>query len=85
VRQTTQQLQPIHQLFQDFMANNPPQEFSNRLRRLLLEYMRKQMHAGFPIYFEDFLGSVSDLFDLLDEAAARQQAKINTENKSKDV
>ena len=51
------------------MVNNPPQEFSNRLRQLMLEYVIKHIPTGFPTYFDDFLGSLSELFELLDKAA----------------
>jgi hypothetical protein len=45
----------------------------NSIRRLLLEYMEKQVSTGFPPHFDNLLWSLSDLFDLLDEAAAHLQ------------
>jgi hypothetical protein len=52
-----------------FLENHPPQVFSNSLRRMLLDYMEKQVSIGLPIHFDRFLWSLSDLFDLLDTAA----------------
>ena len=76
MRQTAKLPQPILQLFQDFVENYPPQQFSNCLRRVLLDYMKKYVSTGFPPYFEDFLRALSDLFDLLDKVASHQQTDI---------
>jgi len=35
--------------------------------------MRKQMRTGFPLHFDHFLWMLSDLFDLLEEAAVQQR------------
>jgi len=41
--------------------------------------MRKSL--GFPSYFKDFLYSLFDLFDLLDEAAIQQRAANDNEGR----
>ena len=73
MKQPVQVPQPVLNLFQDFLERHSPHEFSICLRRLLLDYMRRQMRTGFPVHFDLFLWSLSDLFDLLDEAAVQQR------------
>jgi hypothetical protein len=74
VRQTTKLPQPLLKSFQAFIETHPPQQFNNHLRCLLMDYLKKYIHIGFPLYFNDLLYSLSDLFDLLDEAAMHQRA-----------
>jgi len=73
MKQPDQIPQPVLTLFQYFLEHHSPHEVSTCLRRLLLDYMRRQMRTGFPVHFDDFLWSLSDLFDLLDEAAVQQR------------
>jgi len=61
-----------HELF-NFFEQHPPQAFNQALRRLLLDYMQKQVRIGFPLHFDRLLWSLSDLFDLLDKAATYMQ------------
>jgi len=52
-----------------FFENHPPEQFSKSLRKMLLEYIRKQSKVGFYVDFSDFISALEDLFDLLDLAA----------------
>jgi hypothetical protein len=80
VRQTTKLPEPLLNSFQAFIETHPPQQFNNRLRRLLIDYLQKYVHVGLPIYFKDFLFSLADLFNLMDEAAMHQ-----SENEGKEI
>lgn len=55
--------------FARFLEDHPPQQFSIFLRKMLLEYIRKQSKTGFHVNFSVFLWSMEDLFDLLDQAS----------------
>jgi len=56
--------------FASFIENHPPAEFSSRLRYVFLDWLRYEEKAGTaPLFLYDFLWSMNDLFDLLDEAA----------------
>jgi hypothetical protein len=72
---------PLRREFLHFLEDHPPQAFSNSLRRLLLDYMEKEVSTGLPVYFDRFLWSLSDLFDLLDMAAAHRQQLRDKEGK----
>jgi len=60
---------PLRTELSNFFEQHPPRAFSNALRRLLLDYMQKQVRTGFPIHFDRLLWALSDLFNLLDKAA----------------
>jgi hypothetical protein len=56
--------------FLNFLETHPPDRFSNNLRSMVLDYLRYELQAGtMPLYLDDFLWSLNDLFDLLDTAA----------------
>lgn len=74
---------PLRREFLHFLEDHPPQAFSNSLRRLLLDYMEKEVSTGFPLHFDRFLWSLSDLFDLLDMAAAHLSQPGSKDGKKK--
>jgi hypothetical protein len=56
--------------FRNFLEYHPPAQFNSDLRRMVLDYVRYELRAGIiPLYLDDFLWRLNDLFDLLDIAA----------------
>jgi hypothetical protein len=74
---------PLRREFLRFLQDHPPQAFSSFLRRLLLNYMEREIDTGLPLYFDRFLWSISDLFDLLDTAVIQQQEAPGKNRKKK--
>lgn len=71
---------PLRRRLHLFFRDNPPHTFSNALRRLLLDYMQKQVHTGFPVYIPKLLYGLSDLFDVLDMATDEKQRSRKEED-----
>ncbi len=83
MRQPDKLPKPIRRQFLSFLENHPPQAFSNSLRGMLLDYIQSQVNNGLPVHFERFLWSLSDLFELLDMAAAHLQQQAGKDGKKK--
>jgi hypothetical protein len=55
--------------FHNFLSTHPPAQFSNDLRRLVIDYLDDAVKKGiFPTYLDNFLWPLNDLLDLLDTA-----------------
>jgi HEPN domain-containing protein len=51
-----------------FFEVHPPRRVSRNLRRVLLDYLRDQLETGSPLFIDELLWDMYDLFDLLDIA-----------------
>jgi hypothetical protein len=51
-----------------FFAVHPPRRVSRNLRRVLLDYLRDQLETGAPLFVDELLWDMYDLFDVLDIA-----------------
>lgn len=52
-----------------FFEEHPATELSQNLRRILLDYLRIELRSAVPLFAEELLSSIYDLFELLDLAA----------------
>lgn len=59
-------IEKITYFFEDHSAS----EFSVNLRRILLDYLRIELRSAVPLFTEELLSSLYDLFEVLDLAAA---------------
>lgn len=64
-----------------FIEAHPTKEFSNSLRRVLLDYMSHEVNFGFHIHFDQFLLALYDLFELLDTIEEFRDKLIGPESK----
>lgn len=70
----------------DFFTNHPPAQLSLNLRRVLLDYLRYELKAGeIPVYLDEFLADVNDLFELFDLALEEEWIKKDTILKRKEI
>jgi len=74
----------VKEQFVSFLDNHDPQQFSLFLRNMLLEYIRLRIKTGFNPNFPIFLGSLEDLFNLLDRASSEIQKYGKPQNLSRD-
>jgi len=56
----------LREQFVSFIETHPTQQFSNSLRRMLLDYMAHEVNIGFHIHFDRLLLALYDFFELLD-------------------
>lgn len=56
-----------HQVRQ-FCETHYPGRVSSNLRRMLLDYLDNELRIGIPVYLDELLWQLNDLFDLLDLA-----------------
>lgn len=80
------QPETISPLFQNeiinFFTNHSPARLSINLRRTILEYLRYELNGGvIPLFLDDFLGDLNDLFELIDTASEEEWVKNSKENK----
>lgn len=52
-----------------FFEDHPAAELNVNLRRILLDYLRIELRSAVPLFTEELLSSLYDLFELLDLAA----------------
>lgn len=52
-----------------FFEDHSAQELNINLRRILLDYLRIELRSAVPLFTEELLSSLYDLFELLDLAA----------------
>jgi hypothetical protein len=52
-----------------FFEHHPATELSQNIRRILLDYLRIELRSAVPLFTEELLSSLYDLFELLDLAA----------------
>ncbi len=66
----TKKLSPTlkHQL-RRFCETHYPDRVSRNLRRMLLDYLDNELQVGIPVYLEELIWQLNDLFELLDTAA----------------
>ena len=57
---------PLREQLVSFIETHHTRQFSNSLRRMLLDYMARQLNVGFHIHFDELLLALYDLFELLD-------------------
>lgn len=79
------QPETISPLFQNeiinFFTNHSPAQLSINLRRTILEYLRYELNGGvIPLFLDDFLGDLNDLFELIDTASEEEWVKRSREN-----
>ena len=55
--------------FHAFLATHPPLQVNRHLRSIFMDYISSQLNTGFPLDFDDYLWELSDLFELMDDAA----------------
>jgi hypothetical protein len=58
-------VEKITNLFED----HDPSSLSKNLRRILLDYLRIELRSSVPLFTEELLASIYDLFEILDLAA----------------
>lgn len=66
-----------------FFEYHPAHQLNQNLRRVLLDYLRIELRSGIPLFTEELLSSLYDLFDLLDEVS--EQTKDWQKKKEKDT
>ncbi|NCT76503.1 MAG: hypothetical protein GXC78_18350 [Chitinophagaceae bacterium] len=74
----------LRRQFFDFIETHPPGEFNPALRRMLLDYMAREINVGFYTDFDMLLFGLSDLFELLDSAQKYQLEKVARRKVAKD-
>jgi hypothetical protein len=52
-----------------FFSEHPPKRLDRNLRRVLLDFLRRELKSGSPFYLQDLLWDTYYLFELLDLAA----------------
>jgi hypothetical protein len=62
-----------------FFEEHSPQELNTNLRRILLDYLRIELRSAVPLFTEELLSSLYDLFELLDLAAEETDKWHNSE------
>lgn len=68
----------LREQFLSFIHIHPPRKFSNAMRRMLLDYLAREVNIGLHIEFDEFLYDLYDFFELMDaaeEATARMVKK----------
>lgn len=53
-----------------FFEDHSASELNVNLRRILLDYLRIELRSAVPLFTEELLSSLYDLFEVLDLAAA---------------
>lgn len=52
-----------------FFQDHPATELSQNIRRILLDYLRIELRSAIPLFTEELLSFLFDLFELLDLVA----------------
>lgn len=63
-----------------FFEDHSAQELNTNLQRTLLDYLRIELRSAVPLFTEELLSSLYDLFELLD-LAARETGKWHEKKK----
>jgi hypothetical protein len=56
----------LKQAFRLFFEIHHPEWVSRNLRRMLLSCLENELKIGVPLYFDEWLWQINDLFELLD-------------------
>lgn len=62
-----------------FFEDHSAQELNTNLRRILLDYLRIELRSAVPLFAEELLSSLYDLFEVLDLVAEETSRWHNTE------
>jgi hypothetical protein len=63
----------LRKQFLTFIQAHPPRKFSNAMRRMLLDYLAREVNIGLHIEFDEFLFGLYDFFELMDAAEEYQK------------
>jgi nucleoid-associated protein YejK len=67
---TSQKLSPgLKQAVRQYCQTHDMESVNRNLRRMLLDYLNYELRIGVPLYLEELLWQLSDLFELLDVVA----------------
>ncbi len=73
----------LKQELRQFCQTHDIERVNRNLRRMLLDYLDNELRIGIPVYLEEFIWQVGDLFELLDvlhqETKHWQQPPVNKE------
>lgn len=64
-----------------FLETHDPANLSRNLRTMLLEYLATELKVGIPLYLDELLWQLQDLFDVLDLAQEETRGWHNPQNK----
>jgi hypothetical protein len=62
-----------------FFVVHPARRVSRNLRRVLLDYLRDQLETGVPLFIDELLWDMYDLFDVLDVATTETRGGTTSE------